>query len=403
MRKQTLTSFHIAKQNLTRKPFRAFCLITLVALFSLVLSGGSFLALSLMKGSKSLSDRLGADALLVPHGYEHKVEGALLRGEPNGFYFDGEVAQKLLGTAGVARASPQLFIATLDSSHCAFPVQMIGYDPDSDFVIAPWLMGTIQGGLVNGEVVIGSSIDAMVGDALVFFNTKYKVRGQLERTGMGFDTSVFLNMETAHSALKEYMYYSGAEVPDAEHAVSVITADIDAGYPVAEFARTIRDRFRKEQVGVVLTKTMFGSVAKGLHVFLVIIAILAGIWWLLSIGVLTIMFTVMLHERKRELGIYRALGATRKKLVFIILSESSIISLAGTCIGIILLVLLGFPFVPLIEHTIAMPYLQPSPGMAVAILFLSGSLSFLTGTLASVHAASKIGRLATSAIIKEGA
>jgi putative ABC transport system permease protein len=82
MRKQTLTSFHIAKQNLKRKPFRAFCLITLVSLFSLVLSGGSLLALSLMKGSKSLSDRLGADALLVPHGYEHKIEGALLRGEP---------------------------------------------------------------------------------------------------------------------------------------------------------------------------------------------------------------------------------------------------------------------------------------------------------------------------------
>ncbi|MDR1874017.1 MAG: ABC transporter permease [Synergistaceae bacterium] len=402
MREHTFSSFDIALENLRRKPFRTFCMTAFVALLAFVLSGGSLLAVSLLNGISSMSRRLGADALLVPGGYERRVEGALLRGEPSAFYLDGEVAQKLMRAKGVAQASPQLFIATMDSAHCAFPVQLIGYAPESDFVIAPWLKGQLSEGLQDGEIVIGSSIDAKAGTKLRFFSTDYRVRAQLERTGMGFDTTVFFNMKTARDTLKECIRYGGAQVADAERAVSVITVDLAEGVDPSAFSRNIRNRFREEGAEVILTKSLISNVTRGLNALLTFIAALALILWALAVGVLAILFAVTLNERKREFGIYRALGSTRKKLVHIVLSESAVISLGGALVGIALLCLLAFSFAPLIRLTVDMPSLQPSAGTIALLLGLSLTVSLLTGALASSYSAAVIGKLATSAILREG-
>jgi len=86
-----LTVIELAKQNLKRKPFRTVSLIVLTAVLAFSLFAGSFLVKSLNGGMQSLSNRLGADIIVVPQGYDSKIESALLRGEPNSFYFKSEV------------------------------------------------------------------------------------------------------------------------------------------------------------------------------------------------------------------------------------------------------------------------------------------------------------------------
>jgi hypothetical protein len=53
-----------------------------------------------------------------------------------------DVANRIAQTDGIDRATQQLFISTFDSEHCAALVQIIGYDPETDFVVAPWLKGS---------------------------------------------------------------------------------------------------------------------------------------------------------------------------------------------------------------------------------------------------------------------
>ena len=132
-----LTVIELAKQNLKRKPFRTVSLIVLTAVLAFSLFSGSFLVKSLNGGMQSLSNRLGADIIVVPQGYDSKIESALLRGEPNSFYFKSEVVDRLKKIEGVDLASPQLFIATLSAGCCSFPLQVIGIDFDSDFNIKP--------------------------------------------------------------------------------------------------------------------------------------------------------------------------------------------------------------------------------------------------------------------------
>jgi putative ABC transport system permease protein len=86
MKQTPLTSRQLSFYNLRRRPFRTFCLILVVAVLAFTLFGGSILTISLRNGMSSLQQRLGADLMVVPKGYEADMTGVLLRGEPSYFY-----------------------------------------------------------------------------------------------------------------------------------------------------------------------------------------------------------------------------------------------------------------------------------------------------------------------------
>ena len=73
-----LDTFTLAKLNILRKPFRSASLAFLTFALAFTLFTGSFLVKSLKEGLASLSNRLGADIIVVPQGYDSKIEGALL-------------------------------------------------------------------------------------------------------------------------------------------------------------------------------------------------------------------------------------------------------------------------------------------------------------------------------------
>ena len=75
-----LSTFGIAASNLHRRPWRSFCLIMAILLFSFFLFAGSVLSLSLSRGAESTANRLGADIMLVPVG----MLVAILAGTPVG-------------------------------------------------------------------------------------------------------------------------------------------------------------------------------------------------------------------------------------------------------------------------------------------------------------------------------
>lgn len=61
-----LTRFHLAYLNVVRSVSRTRSLMFLVALLSFSIFTGGWLSLSMGRGMTSLSDRLGADILVVP-------------------------------------------------------------------------------------------------------------------------------------------------------------------------------------------------------------------------------------------------------------------------------------------------------------------------------------------------
>jgi hypothetical protein len=134
-----LTTFRLAAINLLAKPWRTAGLAALVGVFAFALLAGSVIDRQLAKGLGGLSERLGADLLIVPYGYERSAKAALLRGEPGSFYMSAKVFERLRNFPGVAAATPQLFLASLATACCSERVQIIAYDQESDFLVKPWL------------------------------------------------------------------------------------------------------------------------------------------------------------------------------------------------------------------------------------------------------------------------
>jgi putative ABC transport system permease protein len=402
MTRNSFSPLGISLRNIAYRKFRAVCLVGTVIFLSFVLIAGSLLTVCLKNGIGSISARLGADALFVPYGYEQYAEGALLRGEPSSFYFDGDTARQLLILPDISEATPQLFIASFDSPHCSVKVQMIGYDAQTDFLLAPWLNDEVPGGPGDSEVIVGSKINGNIGDKLTFFSHEYIVVGKLKDTGMGFDTSAFINLDMAQIALKEYARLGGENVPDGDDVISSIAINVAPGIDLPEFAKNIRLGYRDLRVSVIETQTMISGMSANLDALISVIGLLSVLLWVLAAGVLALIFTLSINERRREFGIYRALGASKTKLAAIILSEAAVTGAIGAAIGLALVSFVYFLFEPLLSISIDLPYLRPSGGTIAGLLVGGFVLSLATGQAAAAFSALRIGKIATAAIIKEG-
>ncbi|MDR2178992.1 MAG: FtsX-like permease family protein [Synergistaceae bacterium] len=417
-RRPFLTFSDVAVYNLKRRPFRTACLVSLVAALAFVLFGGSLITYSLINGTEGLAKRLGADILIVPKGYDQMVEGILLRGEPSTFYMNADWIEKISALEGIRAVSPHLFVASLNAACCSVPIQLIGFDQETDFIVTPWLRTALPGELGDDEIVIGGSVSGRVGDKLMFFDRSYRIAAKMENTGTGFDASIFMNMNAARRAAGDYgakggpslegengenASREGASTPP-EESISSLVVLIDDGLTAAGMTRKINNTFGYGKSGIVVvpTKTIIGNVSGGLRALTAFTAVLVVILWILSLLVLTIVFSVTLNERKQEFGILRSLGITRKKLIALVFLESGTISLTGAAIGVFLSALLILPFRIYIQETISMPYMQPSLGKLLAIAAASLFLSFATGPLASLFSSSKMGSSDAYVVIREG-
>ena len=109
-----------------------------------------------------------------------------------------------------------------------------------------------------------------------------------------------------------------------------------------------------------------------------------------------------MHERKKEFATLRILGATRKKLVGIVLSESAIAGIAGGFAGIVLASLAVFPFSTYISERLELPYLDAPFFYIVLLVLASLLLSAIVGPLSSLYSALRISKAETYFTMREG-
>jgi putative ABC transport system permease protein len=100
--------------------------------------------------------------------------------------------------------------------------------------------------------------------------------------------------------------------------------------------------------------------------------------------VLANLFYLSIQERKKDIGIRRAYGATRKGIVISFLIESVIITMLGGISGILLSVILGGRFEKVFDIPMVFSY---------RVVLFSFVFSFLTGLLAGLKPALRAGRI----------
>ncbi|MEY8355661.1 ABC transporter permease [Lachnospiraceae bacterium 54-53] len=400
-----LTAGQLSKYNLRSNPFRTAGLVMIAAVLSFTMFGGAVLSQSLENGLSSLKARLGADLAVVPLEHESDYEGIILSGEPGRFYFDQSMEQEISKIQGVDRVSSQFFLSTLTADCCAVPVQIIGFDPDTDFVINPWITKVYDEKIGKGELIVGSDIVVNRSGTLMFFNETYTVAAQLEKTSTGMDHSVYAGMDTM-KALLEGARSTGMNLSadvyrgDMEHSISTVLVKINRNYDADAVTTNIRRQV--SGISVVKSKSVFSSIAGQIAVLLTFISTVTYALWLLAVLILSVMFSVIINSRKKEFAILRSLGATRKKLGGMVLMEALYISALGGTAGISLTAVTVFPFSTYIGGLLGLPYLPPDGAAVIRLMIVSFLLSLTAGPAAAVYSAARISRLEAYVLLREG-
>ncbi len=393
-------------KNLTRKPGRTWALVLLTAFLSLSLFAGSVVVMSLQSGLRSLEARLGADIIVVPAAAKTKTDfqNILLQGTTGAFYMDAGLLDQIAAAEGVEKAAPQTFLATLKADCCSSRLQVIGIDQQADFTVQPWIAQSSSRELGPLEVAVGSDISAGVGDTLRIYRQSCPVVARLSPTGTGLDTAVYCSMETMKTLLEaaEEMGVSHKVTSDnAEEVISAVYVKVAEGASVDQVATSLMSHPRWK-VAVVQTRSMITDVSDGLAGVASAVKVLIGAVWALSFVILLVVFALLTNERKREFAVLRLIGASRRSLRRLILTETGLVCLLGGCLGIAVGAAVIFLFTALIESALGLPYLTPDGGKIALVAVLSLLGTALMGALASARTAWHLSRVDTGSILREG-
>ncbi len=395
----------LALKNLIRRPGRTVALILLTALLALAAFGGSVVVRSLRQGLTSLESRLGADIIVVPSSAQSKVsfQNMLLQGTTGAFYMSAENLTRVREVEGVEVAAPQLFLASLKADCCSVKIQVIGFDPDTDFFVQPWIEQSYSRNLNDFDVVVGCKVETDVGENIRIYDTPCKVVGRLAATGTGLDTAVYCNLTTMKSLLQaaEAKGISHKVTSDdSDDQISAIYVKVKEGYDIGQVNSKIQGHTRK--ASAIRTRSMLTDVSDSLTGISSTISGLIGIVWILALLILLLCFAMIVRERKREFAVLRLLGTSRAQLCKIVLSESFLCSLSGALLGIAVSALIVFPFTTLIEQKLALPYLQPAPSEILLLALLVVLATTFIGALASSWAALRLSRADPGTDLREG-
>lgn len=391
-------------KNLKRKSARTSALMVLVMLLSLSMLGGSLVVSSLQSGLDSLETRLGADIIVVPDEAKSKkdLEAILLDGVPGYFYMNKAYYDKVAAREGIAKISAQYYLASTKSGCCTVPVQIIGFDPETDFTVTPWIQQSGGKALGLYDIVAGYNINQPIGGKIKFFDVNCTVVSKLDKTGTELDNAVYANFDTIKELIEasktnSFPFFSQQNPDDI---VSSILIKVEDGYEIEDVVNDINLHVRK--VEATATKSMLSGVSDSLQGVSDIIKLLIGVIWGLLLVILIVVFSSTVNERKKEFAILRVAGMSRGMLAKTVLTESALVSLLGGVIGEILALVMVYPFSTMIENALGLPFLTPQLPQMLLMAVITLALTLVVGSAASAYEAVQLSKVDTGLILREG-
>jgi putative ABC transport system permease protein len=352
----------LAWRNANGNRFRSW----VVFVCALLMAGFAVLATIVIGGAQtSLNlalNRLGADIIVVPTGTEHAMENAFLMGVPVAAWMPEANVDRIAAVPGVETISPQLFLSTLRGASCCSVPEMflIGYEPETDFTLRPWLEEHLEEGLSLGEAVGGAFVYVPQDPGYIsVYGYEINLAGTLEQTGTGLDQSMFFTFDTAYdiARLSPELAVEDLEIPD--DSVSAAMVKTARGADPAEVARCIQEDL--PTVTAVESTNLFRSQRVQIMSLLRSVLALLGVAWVLFVTLIGLVFSIAINERRQEIGVLRALGLPRRFVLESLLSEGVILGLAGSVVGVGLSIFGVYLFRHLIIMTMGVPFKIPSP------------------------------------------
>jgi putative ABC transport system permease protein len=394
--------YDLARKNITGSAFRSWT-VGLCALLVAALVLSSTLILRGAEDSLRLTlDRLGADIIVVPEGTEATVESALLMGTTTRVWMDEKNLATIQAVPGVQAVSPQIYLSTLVNAACCAVSDMflVVYDPETDFTIEPWLKETLGESLKLGEAVGGHYVFVPEGEQNIqLYAYLLTLRANLEATGTALDAAMFLTIDTARdmARVSETMAMEPLVIPEGK--VSAAMVRTVPGAAPDQVALEIMGQI--PGVTAIVSANLFQTYRQQMTSLRTSTVASMVITLALSLASLALVFSLAANERRRELGMLRAMGATREFVFGSLLIEAGILAVAGAAAGIVLTVMVTMLFHNLIVHTLNIPFLLPSLQTLMGPVAACMGLALLCIILAAMVPAYRISNMEPATAMRE--
>lgn len=375
---------YVALKNLKRKMTRTWLLFAIVMVVSCTLFAATLFLKSINNALRIGTYRLGADILVVPENAQKEAKSALLSGEPTQFLMDRSILDRVKQVDGVKNATPQLFIKPT-SFTCCFNVDvfLVAFDPGSDFTVKPWLEKNLNRKLGIDEIITGRSLPVIVGDRIPFYGTTFTVAGTMEPTGMDFfDHAVFMSLDAAYDMAANSKVKAMQPLEINRNQISTVLVQVKDDMTPDRAA--IRIEHDISGVKAIVSDTIISTVRQQLAGLIRAILIISIILWIIVLLIMSFAFYMIVNERRREIGLLRAMGANREHIAAIILNEAALLSSLGGAAGIVLGFALLAGFKDLLLHYLKLPYLFPNTEQMVILTIGALLFSVLTGLFAAL-------------------
>ena len=289
--------------NLRGYPVRTGTLMVFSMLMTMTIFGGTLVVQGIEHGLRTTQSRLGADIMVTPDegDTDFDAQTFLVNAEPSYFYMDASTRKAVAAVDGVEAASSQLFLASARASCCSGRYQVIAYDPATDFTIQPWINDAVgQTQLGEDEVIVGANVLANDPDNFQLFDNTLRVVGQFDPTGSTLDNAVYMNFETAKKVIdsslrKGLNKYSTLET---DRIISSVMVKVAPGYDAEAVAAQIREQV--PGVSVATSTKLVSGIAASLDATSRTVTVLIGVAWGAGLLMITLMFVLMIVERRRE-------------------------------------------------------------------------------------------------------
>jgi putative ABC transport system permease protein len=381
-------------QNLLRRRWQSLATIAGVSLGAALLLAVFLLYRGFDQGLERGRQRLGADLLVVPSNATVDPDRALFAGSPLSVYMDRKFADEARKVQGVRRVEAQFFTQSLHLECCSVGIEtrLIGIE---DQVIRR-LAGMSPDGretLGKDEVIVGSELLGGLGKPgglIELLGEIFRLAFRLEPTGTSLDYSILMPMESARDlaagsdGLKEVWKESG----DPHGLVSALLVEVDDASHIKDIGRALEDL---GPLKVIRAADTFQRLKRLMGAF---VLVLAGAGVLTALGGMAYLlghFSSVAWDRKGEWALFRALGATKPRMVQLVVAESTLLATAGAVVGLPAgYGLYRAAFARLTAQN-AFPFVAPSwpllAGAAVTALALYALLGFLSAAAPALRVA----------------
>jgi putative ABC transport system permease protein len=391
----------LALRGISGSAFRSW----LIGFCALVIAGFALSTVLVMQGARSSLDltltRLGADILVVPQGSEAQTQGALLMGQPVKAYLPLSKVQEVAAVPGVEKASPQLYLESLADAPCCSVSNMfiVAFDPKTDFTLGPWLGQSTGRELSLGQAVGGKYVFVPEGqENIELYGYILSLEGNLQPTGTNLDNTIFITFDTAREMARLSVHNAAQPLVLPEASASSILVKVAPGYDPKAVAVDIYKRV--SGISPIQSPEMFGTFRSQVSGVLRAMLLVLGLALGLSLLLIGFVFSIAVNERRRQIGVLRALGATRGAVIVSLLTEATILAAAGALVGVILAAVGIYLFRNLLTSSLGF-FAFPSPGLVAGMVVAGLVLAIVCVAIAAAVPALRISRQEPAVSMRE--